>query len=108
MTQNTPNTNPVTLDTLQDGLKDVLEGMCKLHIPDAEIQSILQNTFEDIASSRNRNRNYKDALFRMLFRSKKELLSLYNALNDSDYDNPDDLQAGKNTGTCIKGKTDYC
>ena len=92
MAQNTLNNNPVTLDTLQDGLKDVLEGMCKLHIPDAEIQSILQNTFEDIASSRNRNRNYKDALFRMLFRSKKELLSLYNALNDSDYDNPDDLQ----------------
>ncbi len=36
-------------------------------------------------------RNYKDSLFRMVFREKKELLSLYNAINGTSYDNPEDL-----------------
>ena len=35
------------------------------------------------------NRNYKDSLFRMIFREKKELLSLYNAINESAYTEPD-------------------
>lgn len=38
------------------------------------------------------NRTYKDTVFRMLFREKKELLSLYNAMNGSDYSNPEELQ----------------
>ena len=38
------------------------------------------------------NRTYKDTVFRMLFREKENLLSLYNAVNHSDYDNPDDLE----------------
>ena len=38
------------------------------------------------------NRNYKDTLFCMLFRDKQRLLSLYNAVNHSDYKNPDELQ----------------
>ena len=37
-------------------------------------------------------RNYKDTVFRMLFNSKKELLSLYNALNDTGYTNEDELE----------------
>ena len=37
------------------------------------------------------NRLYKDRLFHMLFSDKVALLSLYNALNGTDYDNPDDL-----------------
>ena len=37
-------------------------------------------------------RNYKDTVFRMLFNSKKELLSLYNALNNTAYTNEDDLE----------------
>lgn len=37
------------------------------------------------------NRNYKDSLFCMTFREKKDLLSLYNALNGTFYDNPEDL-----------------
>ena len=37
------------------------------------------------------NRNYKDTVFRMLFSDRKNLLSLYNAVNQSDYNNPDDL-----------------
>lgn len=37
-------------------------------------------------------RAYKDTVFRMLFKEKEELLSLFNAINDSQYDNPDDLE----------------
>lgn len=36
-------------------------------------------------------RNYKDRVFRLLFKDKKRLLELYNALNDSTYTNVDDL-----------------
>lgn len=38
------------------------------------------------------NRNYKDTLFRMIFKEPCELLSLYNALNDTNYTNPEDLE----------------
>ena len=37
-------------------------------------------------------RNYKDTVFRMLFSDRKNLLSLYNAVNQKDYQNPDDLE----------------
>lgn len=37
-------------------------------------------------------RNQKDTLFRMLFREKKNLLSLYNALNKTIYTNVEDLE----------------
>ena len=37
------------------------------------------------------NHRHKDSLFRIIFRDKKELLSLCNALADTDYQNPDDL-----------------
>ena len=36
-------------------------------------------------------RNYKDSLFRMVFREKKELLSLYNAINGTAYEEPEEL-----------------
>ena len=36
-------------------------------------------------------RNQKDTVFRMLFREKKELLELYNALNDLAYNSPEKL-----------------
>ena len=42
--------------------------------------------------SAKENRNYKDTLFRMIFREPNELLSLYNALNDTNYENPADLK----------------
>lgn len=38
------------------------------------------------------NRKFKDSLFRMVFRGRKELLSLYNAINRSDYQNPEELE----------------
>lgn len=37
-------------------------------------------------------RDYKDTLFRMIFSDRKELLALYNAVNNTNYDNPDDLE----------------
>lgn len=36
-------------------------------------------------------RNYKDTVFRMIFSDKKELLSLYNAINGTNHTNTDDL-----------------
>ena len=37
------------------------------------------------------NSKHKDSLFRIIFRDKKELLSLCNALADTDFQNPEDL-----------------
>lgn len=37
-------------------------------------------------------RTFKDSLFRIAFQGKEELLSLYNAVNDSHYTNADDLE----------------
>ena len=37
------------------------------------------------------NKKYKDRLFRLIFQGKKDLLELYNAINNSDYTNPEDL-----------------
>ena len=38
------------------------------------------------------HRKYKDRLFRFLFRHKRDLLDLYNAVNNSNYNNPDELE----------------
>lgn len=38
------------------------------------------------------NREYKDTVFRMLFSKKSELLSLYNALNRTSYEDPEELE----------------
>ena len=38
------------------------------------------------------NTKYKDRLFRLIFHDKKELLELYNAINESHYTNPEDLE----------------
>ena len=37
------------------------------------------------------NRKHKDTVFRMLYSDKRTILELYNALNRTDYQNPDDL-----------------
>lgn len=36
--------------------------------------------------------NYKDTVFRMIYCDKVELRALYNAVNGTSYDNPDDLE----------------
>ena len=38
------------------------------------------------------NREHKDRLFKLIFREKKDLLELYNAINDTDYNNPEDIE----------------
>ena len=38
------------------------------------------------------NREHKDRLFLKVFEDREALLSLYNAVNDSNYENPDDLE----------------
>ena len=38
------------------------------------------------------NRKYKDTVFRMLFSDRKNLLSLYNAVNGSNYEDSDVLE----------------
>lgn len=43
-------------------------------------------------SETNVQRNYKDTVFRMIFQERENLLSLYNALNGTDYTNVDDLE----------------
>ena len=45
-----------------------------------------------ISQNSSVNRKYKDTLFRMIFRDRKNLLSLYNALNNSSYTNPDEME----------------
>ena len=53
------------------------------------------------------NREYKDSLFRLIFSEKKDLLDLYNALNNSSYKNVDDLQVTTlNGGSYMKYKND--
>ena len=37
-------------------------------------------------------RNYKDSLFRRIFTDKNDLLDLYNALNGTSYDDPNELE----------------
>ncbi len=39
----------------------------------------------------NMNWKHKDSLFKIAFREKEKLLELYNAINNSDYDNPTEL-----------------
>lgn len=55
-------------------------------------QQELQNQ-ESVSNQKDvpTQRNYKDRLFRMIFKEKKELLSLYNAMNGTTYNNENDL-----------------
>ena len=53
------------------------------------------------------NKNHKDTVFRMLYREKKELLELYNALNGTNYNNEDELVVTTLEGeTLLKMKND--
>lgn len=53
------------------------------------------------------NQKYKDSVFRMLFNNKLELLSLYNAVNGTNYENADDLEINTlDDGVFLKMKND--
>ena len=45
-----------------------------------------------IAAQPKSNRLYNSRLFELRFRHKKELLQLYNAMNETNYDDPELLQ----------------
>lgn len=38
------------------------------------------------------NRKYKDRLFQRVFQDKEDLLELYNAINGTDHQNPEELE----------------
>ena len=38
------------------------------------------------------NNKYKDRLFKFIFKEKEDLLQLYNAINGTDYNNPEDIE----------------
>lgn len=46
----------------------------------------------EVRHRRAYSRNYKDNLFRMVFRERSNLLSLYNAVNGTDYKNSEELE----------------
>jgi hypothetical protein len=50
------------------------------------------NTMTETQNEIRVARNHKDRLFRMIFREKKELLSLYNAVNGTSYTNAEELE----------------
>ena len=51
-----------------------------------------QNRPDRRAKAGGVNRKYKDSLFRMLFSDKASLLSLYNAVNGTSYQDPEELE----------------
>ena len=55
-------------------------------------RSLLRNKGRTNMENNKVERMYKDKLFRFVFREKDKLLSLYNAVNKSNYTNPDDLE----------------
>ena len=50
------------------------------------------NTMTETKNEIRVAKNHKDRLFRMIFREKKELLSLYNAVNGTSYTNAEELE----------------
>lgn len=55
-------------------------------------QTAVQNQSNSQAANGHINRKFKDSLFLMLFNNKENLLSLYNAINRSDYRDPEELE----------------
>ena len=53
-------------------------------------------------------RNHKDTIFRMIFKSKRELLILYNAVNGTHYTNPNDLQITTFENAIYMNRTKVC
>ncbi len=51
-----------------------------------------QSSKRNKRKGKQRNREYKDSLFRIIFHDKRDLLKLYNAVNGTDYDNEEDLE----------------
>lgn len=58
----------------------------KMHVHHSDIFTSDKKANRHLAS-----REHKDTVFRIIFRDKKKLLQLYNALNDSQYEDEQDL-----------------
>lgn len=73
--------------------RDLLSAVIKEgveHYPREELEYMTQITLDKLAK-RSSLREYRDRFFKLLFSDKTRLLSLYNALNHSNYENEDDL-----------------
>ena len=53
--------------------------------------TIEKSFHSDTTGTVSTNMKHKDVLFRMIFSDKKDLLELYNAVNDTDYQDMDAL-----------------
>ena len=53
--------------------------------------NLMNDHAQDPARLPKPRRDYKDTLFRLLFRDRNRLLSLYNAVNGTSYNSPEDL-----------------
>lgn len=49
------------------------------------------------------NRQYKDRLFKLIFKEKEDLLQLYNAINNTDYNNPEEIEVNTLTDVVYMG-----
>ena len=102
-------------DGFNDGIEqtkiEAIKNMIKLNVPKDKIIECYSEAEYNVAIKDDRNqkyndhykedclltnepllnRNHKDALFRFIFKNPKDLLSLYNALNDTDYTDVSDL-----------------
>lgn len=74
-------------------------GMCKASFAGPLTENPRLNLLQKIVIMKGENhfimkvnRKYKDRLFRIVFREKEDLLDLYNAVNGSNYDNPEELE----------------
>ena len=83
---------PAGKNDLEKVLNNTINEMHKLDVPDAEIVHNIKRLMDNLYDEKSTMRRYKDSVFRKLFDDKRELLSLYNALNDSDYTDPELLQ----------------
>ena len=55
-------------------------------------QKLTVKNTQKVKADPTANRNYKDTVFRKLFSDKENLLSLYNAINGTKYDDPEALE----------------
>ena len=57
-----------------------------------QMGSKMQSMYHQEIAGTSVIRNYKDTLFRMIYRDENELLALYNGVNGTHYDNPEELE----------------
>ncbi len=69
-----------------EGFAAFLREVSNERFEEEELRS-MWNSIEAVRVSRT----YRDNLFRMIYRDKEKLLSLYNAMNGTDYRDPDEL-----------------